>query len=201
MTKYILHGGETGRKSDDNKKFFAEITRHLSDSDKILCVNFARPKDDWEELFEADQVSFAGKNGEKSQSLVLASDKTSAFVEQLKKAKAIYLRGGNTHILKEYLDKVDDLESLFEDKIVAGSSAGALVLSRYFYENDDEDNPFNEGLGILPFKTFCHYSDEKSDKLEELKKYGEDTESVLTIKEEKFFIIEKERGKIIFYIV
>ena len=93
--------------------------------------------------------------------------------------------GGETRILRDYLAKVEHLENIWKDKTIAGSSAGALALSSYWYENDDDT--YNQGLGILPFKLFCHYSEEKSDKLRRLKGYGDDNE-VKTIEEEKYFI-------------
>jgi len=193
MTKYILHAGNTGRKTDDNKNFFYEITRGLSDPVKVLCVYYAKEdKSKWQELFENDQENFSSASPQKVLIFEMANDKTIAFVEQIKSADVIYMRGGNsTHILQEYLEKVDDLEKLWSGKVVAGSSAGAIVLSEYYYENDDEVRPYNKGLGILPIKTFCHYTEEQSDKLTKLKEYGENMETIYTIPEEKFFIIER----------
>lgn len=189
MTKYILHGGATGNKTDDNKNFFFKATDGLSDPVNVLCIYYAKEeKEKWADLFVEDKINFSSASPQKVLNFVMADDKTSAFTEQLKSADVIYLRGGNTHVLQDYLEKVDDLENLWRDKVVAGSSAGALVLSKYYYENDDDT--FNKGLGILPIKTFCHYTEEKSDKLEKLKKYGEELK-IYAISEGKFFIIEE----------
>ena len=189
MTKYILHGGAAGRQSPDNKKFFLEIVNGLSDKVSLLCVLFAREKDNWDKSFEEVKTYFSSASQQKVFSFVLANDKTSALVEQIKQADVIYLRGGNTHWLQEHLAKIPDLINLLNGKVVAGSSAGALVLSEYYYENDDDT--YNKGLGILPIKTFCHYAEEKSDKLKKLKEFGENIETIYTIPEEKFFIIEQ----------
>lgn len=193
MTKYILHGGYTSRKTDDNKKFFSEIVKGLSNPVKILCVYYAKEdKSKWSELFENDKENFSFASPQKTLNLEIANDKTDAFIEQISNADVIYMRGGkSTHILQEYLEKVSDLEKLWSGKVVAGSSAGAIVLSKYYYENDDDMRPYNKGLGILPIKVFCHYTQEQSDKLRKLKEYGENIETIYTIPDEKFFIIEQ----------
>jgi peptidase E len=188
MTKYILHGGNTSNKTEDNKKFFFEMTSSLSDNATILCIYFSRPKELWAKLFEQDKINFSSASQQKVFKFVLADDKTYTLVDQLKEADVVYLRGGDTDKLKETLSKVNNLDKLLKNKVVSGSSAGAYVLSRYYYTNNKDE--IKKGLGILPIKTFCHYAEEKSDKLKLLKEYGEDLETY-AIPEEKFFIIEQ----------
>lgn len=187
MTKYILHGGATSKESEDNKRFFSEMLNGLPDNATILCVYFARGKNLWPELFEQDKISFSSVLPHRVFNFVLADEKTDIFIDQLKSAGLIYLRGGNTDKLKDLLSRVYNLPELFKDKIVSGSSAGAYVLSTY-YANSKND--VEKGLGILPIKTFCHYTEEKSDTLKFLKEYAEDLE-VYSIPEEKFSIIKK----------
>jgi peptidase E len=188
MTKYILHGGASKYDTDDNKKFFREITTSLSDSATILVVCYMMEGKNWDEVLEADKKTFLTVAPDKNLNLILADKETSAFLNQIKETDAIYMHGGNTKVLKEYLDKIPNLENVWKDKVVAGTSAGALVLAKYWYENDDDT--YNVGLGIFPFKLFCHYDNTKSDKLEKLKNFGEDIE-VRTIAEQKFFIVER----------
>lgn len=200
MTKYILHGGATGNKTENNRKFFFAMTDGLPDPVKVLCVYFAREKESWPELFEQDKINFSsaapatpGLPGgqaapRKVLNLVMADEDTDIFVEQIKKADVIYLRGGDTRALQNGLKKVRGLENLCKGKVVAGASAGALVLAKYYYENDRDI--YNQGLGLLPIKAFCHYTEKKVDKLEKLKKYGEELK-VYAIPEEKFFVIQR----------
>lgn len=188
MTKYFLHGGEAGRQTPNNKKFFFELANGLSGKINILSVLFARDKAIWDEKFEEDKINFSSASPEKDFSFVLASDQTDTFIQQLKQANIIFIKGGDTHILQKYLVKIPDLKNLFDGKIVAGISAGALVLSKYYAT--DEGTKFYEGLGILAIKTFTHYTDEKHETLEELKKYTEHLETY-AIPEEKFFVIEQ----------
>lgn len=192
MTKYILHGGETRRKSEDNKKFFFEMTDGLFNPVNILCVYFAKEKKLWPQLLKEDKVNFSSVAPKKVLNFVLADEKTDVLVEQIKKADVIYLRGGKTGLLKKTLSKVKNLPELWKDKIVSGSSAGAYVLARYYQGNDygAHYDVVGEGLGILPIKVYTHYSAEHRDQLEKLKKSGEELK-VYAIAEKKFFVIEQ----------
>lgn len=188
MTKFILHGGATSNKTEDNKKFFGESTSSLSDGATILCVYFSSLKERWLSLLEQDTKNFSSTSQQKVFKFVLANDKTYTLVDQIKSADLVYLRGGNTEMLLEALSKVKNLNALLKDKVVSASSAGVYVLSEYYYTNSKDD--IHKGLGVLPIKTFCHYVEEKSDKLDDLKKYGNDLK-VYAIPEEKFFVIER----------
>jgi len=188
MTKYILHGGAIGNKTQDNKKFFIEIAKSLSKNANILCVYFSKDKNQWPELFEQDKNNFSSASPQKVFNFILADDKKFILTNQIKEAEAIYFLGGNTDNIKAIIGNVENLKELLNGKIVAGESAGVNFLSKYFYSNRIEN--VSEGLGILPIKTFCHYTEEKSDKLERLKSHGEELK-VYTIPEEKFFIINQ----------
>lgn len=189
MTKYILHGGGTKRQTEDNKKFFAEIVRDLDDGANILCAYFAvADKETWAERLDKFKMRIAEVAPQKVFNFILADDKTEVFVGQIKKADVIYLHGGDTNLLKNKLKEVDNFAELVQGKIVVGSSAGAYVLSKYYYTNSGLE--VDEGLGLLPIKTFCHYEENKVAELERLKKHGEDLE-IYKIPEEKFFNILK----------
>lgn len=188
MTKYILHGGAAKRESEDNNKFFKEIVSNLSDNAKVLVVCAAKDPNVWNEVFEATKKTFSSVSPEKKLRCSLADVDPVIFTKQIQEADALYMLGGTTLKLKEYLAKVPNLEQLWDNKTVAGSSAGALCLTRYWYENDADT--YNQGLGILPFKLFCHYTEEQIDKLERLKAFG-DSGDTRTLPEEKFIIIEQ----------
>ncbi|MBU0706914.1 Type 1 glutamine amidotransferase-like domain-containing protein [Patescibacteria group bacterium] len=188
MTKYILHGGAARRDTEDNKEFFIEIVKDIMDPVNVLIVCYAKDKKIWEEAFESVKESFKKALPQKHLNFVLAGHNTEGFKEQLKEVNAVYILGGNTHILQEYLEKVPDLVNLLKNKTIAGSSAGALVFSSYYYENDDDT--YNKGLGILPYKTFCHYTEEKTNKLKKLKGFGKNIK-IHAIPEEKYIVIKK----------
>ncbi|KKQ79035.1 MAG: hypothetical protein UT02_C0049G0005 [Parcubacteria group bacterium GW2011_GWC2_38_7] len=188
MSKFILHGGATRIDSASNSNFFQEIAKDLPLNAIILGVYFACLEDTWDERFNFFKERLIKESGRKDLQFILAKKDLSEFVDQTKKTDVIYLHGGETPLLKEALSKVDNFAELLRDKVVAGSSAGVYVLSKYYYSNDYND--IFEGLNILPIKSFCHYNDSKKDKLELLKKYKEDL-PVYAIPEEKFFVIEK----------
>ena len=72
--------------------------------------------------------------------------------------------------------------------MVAGSSAGAYVLSRYYMSSKGE---MGEGLGILPIKTFAHYDKGRKDELNKLDAFG-DKLTTYPLGEMKFVIIREK---------
>ena len=188
MTTYILHGGYYKRDTQDNKKFFKAITDRLSDQSRILFVAYAREKREWQIKRDeiADQID--GISPDKKLTIVLASEKTDDFIEQIKTSEAIFLAGGKPEPLHNYLHKVPDLEKLWKDKLIVGSSAGVWVLSKYYclWKSDD----ICEGLGILPIKSLVHWTEDQSDKLRKLEAYAEKLD-LLKIPEEKFLVVTR----------
>jgi hypothetical protein len=187
MTKYILHGGNTSVKSKENRQFFCEILKDAPDPANLLLVYFAREDEEWVKSIEQDKENFTNANPGKKINFSLA--KRNIFADQAKTADAIYLRGGDgASKLKEPLSQAKDLKKVFAKKTIAGSSDGAYVLAEYYYSNDRQ-NLF-EGLGILPIKVICHYSEDKKDRLEKLKKHGKELKTY-ALEEEKFVVIHK----------
>jgi len=188
MTKYILHGGRTSTPSIHNTNFFKEMVKDLPEPVRILNVYFAISKEKWEELFEGDKKKFSSFNPDTEMEFTLASDDIDTFINQIKSADTIYIRGGRELLVYEIFKKIENLKGLFDGKVVGGSSAGAYVLSRYSYSNNRDS--IQKGTGVLPIKCFAHYSDEKADKLKILKEYGEDLK-IYTIPETEFIVIER----------
>ncbi len=175
MTKFILHGGYTRIENEDNKNFFEEVKKNAK---QILCIYFARDKKEWKKRFEEDKKKFNFDN------LAMADEED--IENQIKMADTIFLSGGDTEILKKRLIKIR-FKDLIKGKTISGSSAGALVLCKYFYNNDNDK--FLEGLGILNIKLFCHYSEDKKDKLEMLKKFKENLKTYV-LRDYEFIILE-----------
>ncbi|NQV00489.1 MAG: Type 1 glutamine amidotransferase-like domain-containing protein [Parcubacteria group bacterium] len=190
MTKFILHGGETSRKTEDNKKFFFEMTADKENPVKVLCIYFARPKDDWGRLFQQDRASFSEVAPTRQIKFERANNKPEIFNSQVKKADVIYMRGGTTEILLDTLKTIGNFSDLIKNKVISGSSAGACVLSKY-YCTGSKDTPITEGLGILNIKTIVHYDSSNEKLLQDLRKHGDKILEIYKIPEEKFFIISK----------
>jgi peptidase E len=191
MTKYILHGGGETKESEANNIFFRETMKGFSGTANVLCVYFAKDKNvktwNWNALFEADKKQIVSACPSIKINFELANDNMAEFVKQIKKADVIYIRGGITSVLLSCLKQVPDFSEIIKDKIVAGCSAGALVLSKYYYDGDADS--YAEGLGILPIKIICHWGEARYTKLDGLKKTGEDLK-IYTIPEQNFFVIQ-----------
>lgn len=169
MTKYILHGGDTRFVNSDNDSFFVEMTRGFDGKVKILLNYFARDENDISACFKEDKAMFLQNSVNKDLEFEIADEDNLAT--QIENVGVIYIRGGNTAQLVEKMRKVSDIEGLFKDKVVGGSSAGVYVLSKYYWENDN--STLGDGLGIFSIKAFCHYDPERKDIVEKLLSYKE----------------------------
>lgn len=186
MTKYILHGGRTGIVSEYNRKFFREILKDLKSPINILLVYFAREEDDWPRVTKEDIERFQKAAGKRKIKIDVAIKNLFELNKQIERADVVYIRGGYTPKLQGAMKKLD-LKNLFKNKVIAGSSAGAYLISKYYYSNDDE--VLREGLGLLPIKCFCHYTSQKNI-LDKLKKYKENL-PLYKIPEQKFVVIKQ----------
>jgi peptidase E len=171
MTKYILHGGYTNVKNKFNEKFFKEILSDFKTSAKILLVLFAREQKEWLMLEKREKDHLTKSRPDLKLEFEIANEKGDILERQIKHADVVFIVGGQNDPLKKILRRVGNLRYLFENKTVAGSSAGAYVLSKYFYSH--EDKGIFRGLGVLPIKVLAHYTARFNKKLEELKNYKE----------------------------
>lgn len=186
MTKYVLHGGGAKLDTVENEKFLAEILKGFEDGVKILLVYFAKDRGAWREKF-AEEVSFWGRSKTGIKPIfTLASEDNAEFCEQIKTAEIIFLRGGDDLKLLNKLKKIRDFAQLIKHKVVAGSSAGALVLTKHYYTNDYDQ--FVEGLGILPIKLICHFRENNKVKEKELELQGK-VFPVITLKEQEWIVV------------
>jgi peptidase E len=188
MTTYILHGGVPKGQTQFliEMSFWEEIMKRVSKPTRILCVYSAIDPDRWEAEFKSEQELMAVRMQPDTYKLELGSLYPSQLAEQIKRADAIYIRGGNNELAISSLTKMSNLEKLFEGKVVAGSSAGAHVLSRYFRSRQKE---IQQGLGLIQCKTIMHYSDELKVQAEGLRGYGEDV-PLYTLREGEYVVIE-----------
>lgn len=195
MTKYFLHGGMAGVPCENNEKFIEEIINSVESPVRILLVFFAAEKARWSQLEEGHKQRFLAKANGKKIEFKISIEQTDQFVEQIKWCNVVYIRGGSTLTLQKYLKKTPNFKDLIKNKTVAGSSAGALVFAKYYYDQD-YDKIF-EGLGYLHVKMITHYLcageyavTSGKDKLKILEDYKEKL-PVYAIRETEFVIIKK----------
>ena len=146
------------------RSFFVEILKDEPNKVNVLLVYFATEENAWEDKFEGGKEWFSRQNTDKEFNFVLATIED--FMEQLKDADVVYLHGGNTALLLKALKKYPEFVNRVGGKTIAGSSAGAYALSKYFISNSQ--TKLSEGLGLVPVRLRCHY-DKEAD-LNEIKK-------------------------------
>lgn len=193
MTKYFLHGGMTGVPCENNDNYYKEIMRSVSGPVKVLLVYFATENDKWNELAEWQKNKFMAQACGERIAFEIASDDVEKFAKQVKWCDIVYIRGGSTPMLQMQLERVSHLPELFKGKVVAGSSAGAIVLAKYYYDQDNDQ--IFEGLDLLHVKMITHYlstgqyeTTSKKDKLKILENYKEKM-PVYAIKETEFITV------------
>lgn len=165
MNKYILIGG--GNIIDKNA-LIDTITNSYSKNSKcvnILIVPFARYSTDWPGIFKRYIKRYEGIVFNKK--FVLASTNLKIFNTQLNKSDIIILCGGNENLLLPLINRSNFRE--IKNKMVVATSAGANILSCFFYSNDR--NRIENGLGILQIKTICHYNKRRIERLNKLKNH------------------------------
>lgn len=186
MIKYILHGGNSKDINSDNDSFFAEMTKGTQGKILILLNYFARDDEEIEKCAESDKKRFLENSKNKELEFEIAT--TEKIVEQLSRAQVMWVRGGETAKLVEKMRPILELEKLFEGKTIGGSSAGVYLLSKYYWENDTIK--LGEGLGLLNWKTYCHYEAEDTKIIEALVSHKEEL-PLICLPNYKWFVIFK----------
>jgi peptidase E len=153
MTKYILHGGFNGQQTSDNKLFYQEMVKGF-DKPNVLLVYFSREESEYDYLSKRDAKNFAWAEPDKTCNLIVATKEN--FVAQLAQSDVVFMCGGVTTKLLETMKHLNvNLKDLFADKVIAGSSAGANLISEWHYGNVQK--AVMKGLGLLPITVFVHY--------------------------------------------
>lgn len=190
MTKYILHGGFTREDNEPNKTFYQESTRGLTDNSTILLVYFAREDKDISRIFKEDKERILAQTSCKDLDVVLADKER--FVEQIRSADAIYIRGGDTEKLLDTIKQYPTFVQSIQGKVISGSSAGAQLLSRYY--SSSSEGGIHEGLGVLPIRIVCHYQSDllpsKEDPLKLFENYQQELE-LIVLKDYEWKVFEQ----------
>jgi peptidase E len=190
-TRILLHGGNADRRTDKNEKFFNEIIDGVAlDTIRILCIYFARPEHRWEDSYDEDQYMFRRVADERSVEIQtsLASYDMDDLAEKITESDVIFINGGMKGHLKDTLLSfgLERFRQLVEGKTLVGISAGANVLTRYYYSM--AIGGIREGTGFLNIKLLTHYSHDEPEKLQNLKDFGEDL-PIATIAEEEYIVV------------
>ncbi|OGL30488.1 hypothetical protein A3F37_01280 [Candidatus Saccharibacteria bacterium RIFCSPHIGHO2_12_FULL_41_12] len=154
MKRLIPVGGSSDKTTDITNNLVESMLRYQPDKVKVAFCVFARLEDDWAKVMDnkVTQIEkFVGRN--KKISYKLLTDEN--FIEVSAWADIIFMPGGDPYILKEKLEKHGDLKKLWDNKVIVGSSAGAMVMcNKYVYL---QDKTIGQGFGWLEVSCLPHY--------------------------------------------
>ncbi|HKR81381.1 MAG TPA: Type 1 glutamine amidotransferase-like domain-containing protein [Candidatus Saccharimonadales bacterium] len=148
---FILAGGNDRKSPDYGLRLSQEIAKHVTNP-KILSCFYSWPEESWEQKAEDWQSWFSNNF---NWPFTYDYARADSLLEQMDAADVIYFHGGDTNLLFEHLPPVEKLKKHFQDKVIIGSSAGANMLSKYFWSS--KRAAFGEGLGILDINIMVHY--------------------------------------------
>jgi peptidase E len=189
MTKYILHGGETGIPNKYNEAFYKEWVKDFKNDfiPTILLVYFSRPIEEWKNLEKQDKERFAKYTNNRLVNFIVSDIDLNIFQNQVKEADVVYIRGGSSEKLMDFLFPIKDkLLSMLDNKVYAGSSAGVMILSDFMKSTSTD---WKKGFSLLPINSFVHFSEELRGDLEFFKKnHLENQNEYLLIPETEFII-------------
>lgn len=197
MTKYVLNSGNVGSYPELAKKFFTEVVKGLGNSPKLLICCFANPREDWEEKFAKDTANTDFFPEGVSPKFELAFPDT--FEAQVFNCDAIYIHGGDDHLLQYWL-KQFDLPRIWDGKVIATNSASSHAVSKHFWTCDWRKTM--DGLGILPIRFLAHYesaygNDDPRGPIDwkvaykELEAYGDQSLPIHAVREAEYVVIKQ----------
>lgn len=160
---FISGGGNKEQTQKFDELFFNELTSNS----KILYIPVALDRDHkgFESCFDwfASVINFHQGNKELDFEMILNEDD----VPSLKNFDAVYIGGGDTYKLLNYIyakelnTKLN--EYLENGGLIYGGSAGAIILGKDIRTVEEENNknyPFYEGLNLLSgYSIKCHFLD------------------------------------------
>jgi peptidase E len=189
MTKYILVGGYLHKAKDGGQAFFEELVKDFKQNKTVKILNciFARPQEEWGSKFQENKKLFSKYINDFE--LILADPLK--FIEQIRAADVIFFQGGYPVPLMKLLAESGDWIAELKGKTVAGTSAGAEIISKYYYICKTMRT--GNGFGLLPIKFIPHWYSELDEyaninwknALQELKDYQEDL-PIYTLAEGEF---------------
>jgi len=166
--------------NDLNRGYLSEMVNDVSDGGTFLLVYFAS-SDGGGEKSQNFMKRIKAIAGDRNINLVKATEEN--FIAEVKQADVVHIHGGDTEQLKTKLASYKDFSEAIKGKTVSGSSAGAYVLTTYYFTNSQ--NKVLEGLGLIPARVACHYqsishaASEKVDPVAALEKYDNNLEMIL----------------------
>ena len=197
MTKYVLNSGGIRNQPDLERQYCAEIVKGLGGIPPVKNAFFASPREDWERKYPEYTGRFAKAvpEGVKPTFELAFPDR---FAEQVSRADAIFLPGGDDHLLKYWLEQLD-VPKVWVGKVIATSSASSNAMAAHYWTCDWRE--LGDGLNILPLKFLPHFGSDFGAgdprgpidwdaALEELGAYGDTSLPIHALTEGEFVVHE-----------
>lgn len=152
-TRILLHGGYLHAASQSNDEYFTELTRGLQDGDKVLFIGFARTDNrELVDTYNAEKQLILDQTDKKIKVINANRDD---LTKQIQGCEAIQITGGSIQALLEVIKEYPEFLDSIRGKTIGGSSAGAMLFSRFAFHSSTES--IIEGLSLIPVKLMVHY--------------------------------------------
>lgn len=153
MIRYVLNSGGFHDKPEHAQQFIAEVLAGHGDRPRVLISIFAETRETWAQRYEKTINRFAGflPDGIEPEYEMASDD---YFQSQVDNCDVVFFYGGDVEVLAARLQQYD-IPAIFTNKTVAGTSAGAAVWGKYYWE--PYTPAIRPGLGIIPMKFIPHY--------------------------------------------
>lgn len=187
MIKFFLHGGKLGDNVKENTLFLNELIKGASTKTPvILLVYFARDESEWKDLYKIDveRIKKLESSRNLSPQYIIASK--NKLENEIKSSDIIIIRGGEVEPLIKEFKKIKDLKTILDDKIIAGSSAGAIIFCNDYY--NPETKSIIICLKIIGRTIVVHYDESVKNELNKLISQ-KDKNKLLKLKEYQFEIV------------
>lgn len=154
MTTYYANSGAVGSHPVKAEEYFKALTSQAGPAPKILIACFAVPREDWETKFVTKYTPTITRalGPERRPVYQLALPKT--FADQVDQADAVYLPGGDFHLVQYWLNELDAV-NVWSGQQVGVNSASTQALASVSWVCDWRE--IIEGAGVLPMKFIAHY--------------------------------------------
>ncbi len=153
MKQLILIGGMPWKADSDSNALSFALRTHIKPELNIAFCNFARNHDNPHDKDDAMNAMFNKFGGNKKMSYLIMTSEN--FREVSEWADVIYMPGGDPALLVAELQRHADIEKLWDNKIISGSSAGADIMCTYYVYL--QDKTFGKGFGWVQATLIPHW--------------------------------------------
>lgn len=151
MTTFFLDGGY-GEKIG-GEAYQQQLAKFVDEP--ILYLGFALPDLKRRREKMTDLFTHSARFTNKPFNYIISSETADKLAAELKQHSIWVIGGGLAKTYVKIFKQIFNLDQLLQNKIIFGSSAGAVMWAHWFYETDRDK--LEPGLGIIPYNILVHY--------------------------------------------